>query len=162
MEQALIYSARKLLLLLSDNGLTLSVAESCTGGLICHGITAVPGASKIFHSGIVAYSDDSKLRLLGINSSIINTYGAVSSEAAADMADAVRLKTGTDFSVGVTGNAGPDPSSGRPVGQVYIAVSSNSHTKVIEKNFTGDRYSNKYQAALESINFLIDMVSENI
>lgn len=162
MENNLIKAAEKLLSLLSQKGLTLSVAESCTGGLISHAITSIPGASKVFHSGIVAYSIDSKLRLLGIDENVIDTSGVISGETARVMAENIRIKTGTDMSLSVTGNLGPDALEGKDVGLVYFAVSSGKGVVDMERHFHGDRYHNKYDAALEGVNLLIKVVSKNI
>ncbi|MBI3592708.1 MAG: CinA family protein [Nitrospirae bacterium] len=162
MENDLIITAEKLLLLLSEKGLTLSVAESCTGGLISHAITSIPGASKVFHSGIVAYSIDSKLRLLGIDENVINASGMISGETAKAMAENIRIKIGTDISLSVTGNLGPDALEGKGVGLVYFAVSCSGGVVLEERFLHGDRHSNKYDAALEGVNLLINVVSKNI
>jgi len=160
MEQDLVRSAERLFNLLSAGGLTLSVAESCTGGLVCHAITSIAGSSKVFHSGLVAYSNDAKVNILGVDEGLISSVGAVSREAAEAMADAVRLKTGTDVSLAVTGNLGPEVLEGKELGLVYLAVSFGSETLVKEKVFHGDRRHNKYEAAREGIEFLLGMLSE--
>lgn len=160
MEQDLIRSAERLYSLLSVRGVTVSVAESCTGGLVGHAITSVPGASTVFHSGIVAYSNDAKIRILGIDEAVINSCGTVSAEAAEAMAEAVRLKTGSDLSLAITGNLGPDALDGGKVGLVYLAACIGLDTIVKEKIFHGDRRHNKYDAAREGIEFLIKMLLE--
>ena len=162
MENDLINSAERLILLLSEKGLTLSIAESCTGGLICHAITSVPGASKVFHSGIVSYSMDSKLRLVGIDEKIINTYGTISEETAKAMAETMRIKTGTDLSLSTTGNLGPEALEEKDIGLVYFAVSRKNGVAVKEKLFHRDRHSNKYDAAMEGINLLMEVISKDI
>ncbi len=162
MENDLIKAAEKLLLLLSGRGLTLSLAESCTGGLISHAITSIPGALKVFHSSIVAYSIDSKLCLLGIDEDVINASGVISAETAKAMAENIRLKTGTDVSLSVTGNLGPDALEGKDVGVVYFAASSGEGVVCMERHFHGNRYHNKYNAAMEGVNLLINVVSKNI
>ena len=162
MENDLIKSAEKLNSLLSERGLTLSLAESCTGGLIAHAITSIPGALKVFHSGVVAYSADSKAGILGIDENIIKISGVISGETAKAMAENIRLKTGTDMSLSVTGNLGPDALEGKDVGLVYFAVSSGREIIAMERRFHGDRYHNKYNAAMEGINLLIKIISETI
>lgn len=157
MENDLINAAERLLLLLTERGLTLSVAESCTGGLICHAITSVPGSSRSFKAGIVVYSMDAKLNLLGIDKAILNSFGVVSPETAKAMSEAVLAKTGADVSLSTTGNLGPDALEGKDVGLVYFAVSSSNGTSVKEKHFGNERYYNKYSAAIEGIEYLIEI-----
>lgn len=161
MENDLINSAERLILLLSEKGLTLSIAESCTGGLICHAITSVAGASKVFHSGIVSYSIDSKINILGIDKDIIDTFGTISGETARAMANTVMTKTGVDVALSTTGNLGPKALEGKNIGLVYFAVSHKNRIVVEERHFFKDRYSNKYDAAMAGIEFLIKVVSDN-
>ncbi|HWR58653.1 MAG TPA: CinA family protein, partial [Thermodesulfovibrionales bacterium] len=104
------------------SGLRLSVAESCTGGLIAHLLTTLPGASEFFDSSVVCYSTESKIKLLGVKSSVIRKHGAVSEETARAMAVAVRNRRGTDLSLSTTGNLGPDAMEDKKVGVVFIAV----------------------------------------
>lgn len=162
MENDLINSAERLILLLSEKGLTLSIAESCTGGLICHAITSVPGASKVFHSGIVSYSMDSKLRLLDIDEKIINTYGTISEETAKAMAETLRIKTRTDVVLSATGNLGPEALEGKDTGLVYFSVNHRNGVVVKKRFFQKDRYHNKYDAAMEGINLLMEVISKDI
>jgi len=105
----------------AERGLTLAVMESCTGGLLADVITNVPGASRYFRGGIVAYATEVK-RLMGVDPEVIERHGVVSRETAAAMAAAVRNALQADVGVGITGVAGPDPQDGVPVGQVYVAV----------------------------------------
>ena len=162
MENDLINSARRLILLLSEKGLTLSIAESCTGGLVCHAITSIPGASKVFHSGIVSYSRDSKLRLIGVDEKIIDAHGTISEETARAMAENIRIKTGTDLSLSTTGNLGPEAMEGKDVGLVYFAVSHKNGVTVRKRLFQRDRYFNKYDAAMEGINLIVEVISKDI
>jgi len=137
--------------------LTLSAAESCTGGLISHLLTSLPGASSFFDSAVVSYSNDSKMKLLGVRSSLINKHGAVSEEVARAMAMAIREKRGTDFSVAVTGNLGPDPMEGKRVGLIYMAVDWKRETASKGMIFEGERETIKNQAALAALEFLIEV-----
>lgn len=161
MENDLIIAAERLLLVLAGRSLTLSIAESCTGGLICHAITSVAGASKVFHSGIVSYSEDSKLNLLGIDKSVIDSFGTISEEAAKAMAETIMIKTDTDVSLSTTGNLGPEAIENKDVGLVYFAAGYRNRFVTEKRLFNKDRYSNKYEAAMAGIEFLIKVVSEN-
>ncbi|HWO73855.1 MAG TPA: competence/damage-inducible protein A [Dehalococcoidia bacterium] len=105
----------------AERGLTLAVMESCTGGLLADVITNVPGASRYFRGGIVAYATEVK-RKMGVDAAVIERYGVVSRETAAAMAATARAVLEADVGVGITGVAGPDPQDGVPVGQVYVAV----------------------------------------
>lgn len=107
---------------LKETGLMLATAESCTGGLIAAQITGVSGASGVFHCGMVTYSNDMKEKMLGVSHETLEKFSAVSKETAAEMAIGARRFSGADIAVAVTGNAGPEPSEGKPVGEVYIAV----------------------------------------
>ena len=111
--------------LLRERGLTLSAAESCTGGLIAKRMTDLPGASKVFRGGVVSYTDDVKAGVLGVNRALLAGCGAVSEPVARAMAEGCRKVCGSDLAVSVTGVAGPDSDErGNPVGTVYIALAS--------------------------------------
>jgi nicotinamide-nucleotide amidase len=107
--------------MLAERNLTLSVMESCTGGLLANTITDVAGSSRYFMGGIVSYSNDVKA-LSGVDRDIIETYGVVSQEVAQAMALAIRERLGTDYGIGITGVAGPDELEGRPVGTVFACA----------------------------------------
>jgi len=141
-----------------SSGLKLSVAESCTGGLISHLLTNIPGASLFFDSSIVSYSNEAKMELLGVRASLIRTHGAVSEEVARAMAVAVRKKRRTDFSLSITGNLGPEPMEEKPVGLVYMAVNWERDTTSKGMMFEGGREEIKYQAALSSLHFLSEVI----
>ncbi len=143
--------------LFKARGLTLSVAESCTGGLISHYITYLPGASAFFKAGVVSYSAEMKMKILGVSSDIISSYGVASEQTAREMAEKVRVVTGTDLSVSTTGNLGPDVLEGKEKGLVYIAVSKKDRTFVKELRLKGNREENKEEAALEALSFLIEI-----
>jgi PncC family amidohydrolase len=146
--------------LFKKKGLSLSVAESCTGGLISHYITALPGASNFFEAGVVSYSAEMKKEILGVSSAIISKYGAVSEETAREMAEKIRTLTRTDFSVSTTGNLGPDVLEGKEKGLVYIAVSKEGMTFSKELRLTGNREENKADAALEALRFLVEITGK--
>lgn len=140
--------------------LTLSLAESCTGGLISHYLTALPGASAFFRAGVVSYSAEMKINILGVSSDIIASYGVVSEQTAKEMAEKVRVLTGTDFSVSTTGNLGPDVLEGKEKGLVYIAVSKEGNTFSKDLHLKGNREENNEEAALAALKFLIEMAEE--
>jgi len=115
--------------LLTQQKKTLAVAESCTGGLLAKRLTDIPGSSKVFPGGLVAYSAQSKTKLLGLDPGVIAEKGAVSREAALAMADGAREKFGADIGVGITGIAGPDSDdSGTDPGTVFIALTTGEHS----------------------------------
>ncbi len=136
----------------------LCVAESCTGGLVSHLITSLPGASLFFDSAVVSYSNDAKIRLLGVKRSLIRKHGAVSEEVAQAMAVGIRGKRGSDFALATTGNLGPVPMEGKQVGLVYMAVDFEKETVSRGMIFEGDREEIKLQAALSSLRFLAEVV----
>ena len=138
--------------------LTLSVAESCTGGLISHYLTALPGASRFLEAGIVCYSNASKLRLIKVPAKVLSLHGAVSGETARSMAEGIRKITKTDVSVSTTGNLGPDVLEDKPKGLVYVAVSTKNGTKVRKLLLKGTREKIKDQAALAALEFMAEVI----
>jgi PncC family amidohydrolase len=139
---------------------TLATAESCSGGLVAHSLTNVSGASSCFIGGIVAYSNDVKMRLLGVDPDVLSRLGAVSEPVARQMADGVRHSLASDFGIGITGIAGPDGGSAeKPVGLVYIAVSGPAGTQVKEHRFSGNRDDIKSAAASAALSMLWEMIA---
>ena len=129
--------------LLKQHGKTISTAESCTGGLIASMITSVPGSSEYYLGSVVSYANSVKQEVLGVPEEIIQEFGAVSSECVGAMAEGVRKLTGTDFSVATSGIAGPGGGSDeKPVGLVWIGVSSQSGTQTYKLTFNSDRKRN--------------------
>lgn len=141
--------------LLSDHGLTLAVAESCTGGEVCSRITNVSGSSKYFERGIVTYSNASKVELLKVNEDTISEVGAVSREVAMQMAEGVRAVSGTDIGISTTGILGPTgATTNKPVGLIYIGYCDDKVCTAKKFLFGDDRIQNKQratQAALEML-----------
>jgi nicotinamide-nucleotide amidase len=115
--------AAQIIGLLAARGQTAAVAESLTGGLLAAALTSVPGASAVFRGGVVAYATDLKATILGVPADLLERHGAVDPEVAAEMATGVRSRLAATIGAATTGVAGPDPSDGKPVGTVYIAVS---------------------------------------
>jgi len=129
---------------LKKQKLTVATAESCTGGLIAHSLTNIPGSSEYFERGVVSYSNKAKIDLLDVSEKLIKEHGAVSEQVAKAMAEAVREKSKADIGVSTTGIAGPSGGTEeKPVGLVYIAVSTSKDTKVKRFQFTGNRLQNK-------------------
>lgn len=125
---------------LTERGLTLSTAESCTGGNIARLLTAQAGASTYFMGGVVAYSNEVKENILGVKHSTLETHGAVSEETVREMAEGVRTRLGTDLAIATTGIAGPDGgTSEKPVGTVWIAVADARHTEAKLLQFGANR-----------------------
>ena len=125
---------------LRERGLLLATAESCTGGLCAKRLTDVPGASQVFCGGVVSYTNDVKMRLLGAKEETLAQFGAVSGETAREMAEGVRKATGADVAVSVTGVAGPSSDEmGNVVGTVFIAFSSEQETVSEKLQLSGDR-----------------------
>ena len=130
--------------ILSKERKTLAVAESCTGGYLSKVITDIPGSSSYFKGGIVSYSNDMKVKILGINSDVINEYGAVSKEVAVLMSENIRKKCNSDYGISTTGIAGPTGgSSDKPVGRVYISISTKKNTICKEFTFSNQRKINR-------------------
>ena len=148
--------------LLTANGKTVSAAESCTGGSIAALFTSVPGSSEYFLGSVTSYANSVKTDILGVPSEIIEKHGAVSSECVAAMAEGVRRITGSDFSVATSGIAGPGGGSeDKPVGTVWIGVSSTRGTDTYKMVFKGDRKRNIERFAANALNLLrITVVNE--
>ncbi|HZV47961.1 MAG TPA: CinA family protein [Thermodesulfovibrionales bacterium] len=158
MKKKLLETIEKIHALFKQNGFTLSVAESCTGGFVSHLITTLPGASNFFEAGVVSYSADAKKSLLRVSPDCIAKYGVVSEQTAREMAEKIRRLTKTDFSLSTTGNLGPDVLEGKEKGLVYIAVSKEGMTFSKELRLTGNREENKKEAALGALRFLIEII----
>lgn len=141
--------------LLTRSRKTLAIAESCTGGLISSRITDVPGSSRYFKRGEVAYSNEVKVSELKMTPGSLKKYGAVSRQVAAQMAKNVREIAGTDYGLGVTGIAGPSGGTrSKPVGLVYIAVSGPKNTVCRKFNFTGERKIIKFKTSQAALDLL--------
>jgi PncC family amidohydrolase len=143
--------------LLDKRKLTIATAESCTGGLISHLITNVPGSSKYFERGLIVYSNDAKMELLNVQKETIEKYGAVSSETASEMAEGIKSSARTDLGLAVTGIAGPSGGTpDKPVGLVYIALAADQGINVQKFQFDGEREDVKIQTAETALAMLLD------
>jgi competence/damage-inducible protein CinA-like protein len=145
-----------------SRGLTLATAESCTGGLVAARLTAVPGSSDVFRGGVVAYSNDVKETELGVGRRILEEYGAVSAEAAREMANGARARLGTDVAVSVTGIAGPDGGTEeKPVGLVYLHASGPDDEKARRIDLPGDREMVRGRATAAALHLVRRMLLQN-
>lgn len=138
---------------------TLSISESCTGGLICDRITDVSGSSDYFMGGMVNYSNESKSKHLGVPSNDIKKYGAVSPQVARKMAQGVRKAFGTTFGLSTTGVAGPTGGTKRaPIGRVFIGLANGRRTWVWKEDLKGNRREIKERAAEKALKFFYDIL----
>jgi len=161
LEEASIQLSHDLGAVLRERGLTVSVAESCTGGMVGALITGQPGSSSYFVGGVIAYSNEAKEKQLGVDRQLLRSSGAVSREVAEAMAEGARAAFGTSLAGSVTGIAGPDADgSSKPVGLTYIAVASARGTSSREFRFSGDREANRRQAAAEVARLLLEEAAE--
>lgn len=139
---------------LAQNGETLSVAESCTGGMLSHLITAVPGASKVFYGGIISYDNSVKENVLGVEKNVLEEYGAVSKECVEQMAIGARKALNTTYAIATSGIAGPSGGTpDKPVGTVWIGFASKDKVCSIKYSFKGSRAVNIQRFASNALNF---------
>ena len=147
-------------LLLRQKGLKLALAESCTGGLVSHWVTNIPGSSDYYLGGVTAYAYEAKERLLGVKHETLTAYGAVSRETALEMARGARLAFGADLSAAVTGIAGPGGGMPhKPVGLVWIALSAPAGEWAYRYIFDGNRIENKTASAHQVLRLLVDYLT---
>ena len=143
--------------LLRKKGRTLSIAESCTGGLVCDRITNVSGSSDYFMGGMVTYSNESKAENLGVPLSMIKSHGAVSQQVARRMAQGVRKALHTTFGLSTTGVAGPTGGTKRsPIGRVFIGISDGKRTWVRKLDLKGSRREIKEKATEKALQFFYE------
>jgi len=160
----LVYNAtmkieEKVALALIDTKKTISIAESCTGGLLAHRLTNIPGSSNFLELGVVAYSNEAKIKLLKVPEDTLKKYGAVHEEIAIAMAKGARKILKTDFGIGITGIAGPTGGTKtKPIGLTYIAVATPVETLCLKCQFEGSRTSIKSQAASEALKLLSEFL----
>ncbi|MBR0535244.1 MAG: CinA family protein [Clostridia bacterium] len=157
-ENKLLLLAENVVKRLTMQQKTLAVAESCTGGWLSKLITDVSGASSVYKGGICSYSNEIKIKLLGVSEDTLRTDGAVSYSTAMQMAQGVRKAMDTDIGVGITGIAGPlSDNTSKPVGLIYVAVSYGDTIKVVDlhNTFTEDvRLNNRLSALETALNLL--------
>lgn len=143
------------------SGITVSTAESCTGGLVGHVITQVDGSSGYYVGGVVSYSDALKRSVLAVPAETLSRHGAVSAQTAVAMADGARRAFGSDLAVSVTGIAGPGGGTdAKPVGLVYVSVASARGNQVRRFHWNADRDGNKRHSAAAALELLVEMATE--
>jgi nicotinamide-nucleotide amidase len=141
--------------LLQEKNLSISVAESCTGGLIGHSLTNVPGSSSYFHGGVVVYSNQSKVDLLRVDPRTLETHGAVSERTVEEMARGVKDRIKTDLGLAVTGIAGPDGGTRqKPVGTVHVGLAARGKTFSREYRFWGNRVQVKLNSSMMALDWV--------
>jgi nicotinamide-nucleotide amidase len=154
--------AARLVTLCRARRLTVTTAESCTGGLVAGAITAIPGASAVLDRGFVTYSNAAKTELLGVPAELIGAVGAVSEAVARGMAAGARLHANADLAVSVTGIAGPDGGSvEKPVGTVWFGLATRNSVLVARHQlFTGDRDQIRAASVIYALEFLLDGINQ--
>ena len=147
-----------------ENNLTMAVAESCTGGLVSSRITDIPGSSRWFERGIVSYSSEAKVELLGVPAELIEELGAVSAGVVEKMALGVRNLARTDIGVGISGIAGPGGGSDfKPVGTVFFGLSAKGGALTSFKfHFNGTRKEIKYASSQKALEFIRQYILDNV
>lgn len=150
-------TAASLVAACQSRGLTLTTAESCTGGLVAAAITAVPGASEVLGAGFITYSNAAKTEFLGVPAALITAVGAVSEAVARRMAEGARLRARADLAVAITGIAGPGGGSAdKPVGTVWFALATPRGTDAHHKIFPGDRDAVREASVRFALTLLLD------
>lgn len=155
-QRALVDLAERLQRVALARGISVGTAESCSGGLVAHSITAISGSSGYYQGGIISYADAVKSALLGVPVTAIERHGAVSAQVAVAMAEGVRRAVACDYGVAVTGVAGPGGGSdAKPVGLTYVAVAGPDGHEVRRYLWEGDRGSNKEHSAAAALELLL-------
>ena len=138
---------------------TIAIAESCTGGLLSHRLTNIPGSSRYLKFGLIAYSYDAKTKFLKVSKATLKKFGAVSQPVALSMAGEVRKVLNTDFGIGITGIAGPGGGTKtKSIGLTYIAVCSRNKAAISRSVFTGNRLSIKTKATTKALKMLLEFL----
>ena len=157
MDQELLSLSSAVSKTLLAHKLTISTAESCTGGLLSHVLTGISGSSAYFIGGVVAYSNVIKEMVLGVELKTIQAYGAVSEQTAREMADGIRVRFGTDIGLSTTGVAGPTGGTpSKPVGLVWMGISTPGKTTTFEGHFKGERLEIMRSTVIALLTHLLD------
>ena len=148
--------------ILTARGMTVTAAESCTGGLILHRLTNIAGSSAYVLGGFVTYSNEAKAKFLGVRQETLVRYGAVSEQTAAEMARGARAAIQADVALSVTGIAGPGGGTPtKPVGLTYIGLDAEDLQRVVHFVWTGDRESNKASSADAALQLLLEYLNRH-
>jgi len=159
MDQDLISLSTSVGKVLAAQQLTISTAESCTGGLLSHVLTGISGSSAYFIGGVVAYSNAIKKRVLGVETKTLIDHGAVSGPTARQMAEGIRKRFGTEIGLSTTGVAGPTGGTPeKPVGLVWMGISTPGKTTIIEAHFKGERLVIMRSTVIEILTCLLDQL----
>jgi nicotinamide-nucleotide amidase len=145
---------------LAARAATLSTAESLTGGRLAAALTSVAGASGTFRGGVVAYSEQVKVEVVGVPEELVARHGVVSAECARAMAEGVRRLTRSTYALSTTGVAGPDPADGHPPGTVFVALAGPSGAQVSALSLTGDRHAIQERTCEEALALLVRVLGE--
>lgn len=149
----------QLIELLKAKKLTISTAESCTGGLISKIITDIPGASEVFIGGVVSYSNEMKMKWLGVKQATLERYGAVSEQTVREMLSGIMQKTDSDLAVAVSGIAGPTGGTPeKPVGTVFIGIGFHDQSIIEKYLFKGSREDVRAQSAIEVLKMITNFI----
>jgi nicotinamide-nucleotide amidase len=160
-DEELLDLARRIGAACRERGIRLGAAESCTGGLVGHVITEVPGSSDYFAGALVTYGNEIKIALVGVPAEVLEAHGAVSAQVAKAMADGARERLGVDTAVAVTGIAGPDGgSAAKPVGLTYVAISDGAGGDVRRFVWDSDRSGNKRLSAAAALELVLERSAE--
>ena len=150
---------KKILTKLIHNNISISTAESCTGGLLAYGFTRNKGSSYVFQGGYITYSNQSKINDLNVKKTTLSKYGSVSKEIALEMVNGLYKKKKTNICISTTGIAGPNGGTfKKPIGLVFIGICFQGKTKIMKKNFTGTRF----QIQKKCVNFVFQYLDSLI
>jgi nicotinamide-nucleotide amidase len=159
-DQELLDLARRVGAACREHGVRLGTAESCTGGLVGHLITEVPGSSDYFAGAVVTYANELKVALADVPGPVLEAHGAVSAQVARAMADGARRRLGVDVAIAVTGVAGPDGgSAAKPVGLTYVAIADPAGDDVRRFVWDGDRSGNKRLSAAAALELVVERLT---
>jgi PncC family amidohydrolase len=159
-DDALVDLARRLQATCVARGLTIALAESCTGGLVAAAVTESPGSSAYFTGGIVSYADEAKRDLLGVPADVLAAHGAVSAQVTRAMAEGARTRFQTSLAGSVTGISGPDGGSAdKPVGLTYLGVADEGGVDVRRIVWAGDRAANRHDSGVALLELLLERIT---
>lgn len=150
---------KELVKMLSESHLTITTAESCTGGMISSTIVNIPGTSSVLNEAYVTYANEAKMKILGVKRDTLDVHGAVSEETAYEMVVGVAKAAQADCAIAVTGIAGPDGGTDdKPVGTVYAGFYYKGNVEVVRYNFDGDRYEVRSKTTRETLKKMIELI----